>query len=112
MFSKLDCYSGFYQIKLDPNSAKFTAFACEWGLFEYKVMPMGLSNSPATFMRLMNKVFADLIDKGIVIVYMDDILIHSETFAQHLKHVRMVVDLLNQYKLKIKLSKPLPKCFS
>ena len=68
-------------------------------------MPMGLTNSPATFQCLMNKVLQAEIEAGIVVVYMDDLLIHSKTLAEHLHHVSMVVERLRQHGIKIKLSK-------
>ena len=104
-FSKIDCYSGFYQVKLDPLSSPYTAFACEWGLFEYQVMPMGLTNSPATFQRLMNVVLSKEIKEGFVVVYMDDILIFSNSLAEHLEHIRRVISRLKEHRLKIKMSK-------
>ena len=104
-YTKIDCFSGFYQVQMDPASTQFTEFACEWGLFEYVVMPMGLTNAPATFQRLMNLVLHDEIRLGIVVVYMDDLLIHSKTVREHLEHVRRVIDKLKQHGIKIKLSK-------
>ena len=103
--TKIDCFSGFYQVKMNINSIQFTAFGCEFGLFEYTVMPMGLSNSPATFQRLMNLIFKDLIDRGVMVIFIDDFLIFSKTRDEHLANVKEVVSLLQKYKLKIKLSK-------
>ena len=60
-FTKIDCFSGFYQIPMSQESKELTAFACEFGLFHFNVMPMGLTNAPATFQRVMNEVFKDLI---------------------------------------------------
>ena len=58
IFTKIDCFGGFFQIKLDPGSGKYTAFACELGLFEYRVMPMGLHGAPGTFQEVMNEILA------------------------------------------------------
>ena len=104
-FTKIDCFSGFYQVKLEEASRKYTAFECEWGLFEYQVMPMGLSNSPATFQRLMNIVLHEEIVAGFVVVYIDDILIHSKTIHEHPDHVRRVINRLREHMLKVKLKK-------
>ena len=104
-YTKVDCYSGFYQVQMDADSTQYTAFSCEWGLYEYVVMPMGLTNAPATFQRLMNRVLQAEIEAGIVVVYMDDLLIHSATLEQHLQHVTMIVERLRQHGIKIKLSK-------
>ena len=75
VFTKVDCYSVFYQIGMDEPSAEYTAFACSEGLFEFTVMPMGLTNSPATFQRTMMTILADFTEEGFVIVLIDDILI-------------------------------------
>ena len=104
-YTKIDCYSGFYQVQMDPASTQYTAFSCEWGLYEYIVMPMGLTNAPATFQRLMNKILHDEIKAGIVVVYMDDLLIHSKTMREHLEHVRRIIEKLRHHGIKIKLSK-------
>ena len=77
-FTALDLKSGYYQIKIKDKDTSKTAFSCRFGNFEYKVMPFGLKNAPATFQRLMNHVFKDLLDVC-VIVYLDDILIFSKT---------------------------------
>lgn len=76
-YTKLDLYSWYYQIQLDHESRKYTAFSYEWGLYEYTVMPMGLTNAPATFQRMMNKVLEECIRSNFVVVFLDDILIHS-----------------------------------
>ena len=68
-FTKLDLYSGFYHILMEEESRKYTAFVVEWGLYEYQVMPMGLTNAPASFQRLMNKVLDEFIKQGIVLVF-------------------------------------------
>ena len=87
VFTKVDCYSGFYQIGMDERSAEYTAFACSEGLFEFTVMPMGLTNSPATFQRTMMTILADFIEEGFVIVFIDDILIMSMCVLSHVIHV-------------------------
>ena len=104
-YTKLDLYQGFYQIPLDDDSKKYTAFACEWGLYEYNVMPMGLTNAPATFQRMMNNVLRECIEEGYVSVFLDDILIHSSTLDEHFKHLSKVVEKLRQNDLKVKLKK-------
>jgi hypothetical protein len=104
VYTTLDLASGYYQVPIEPDSAQYTAFACEFGFFEYNVMPMGLTNATATFQRLMNQVLDGLI--GICcFVYLDDIIIFSENQEQHLEHVRLVVERLQQYTLKIKMEK-------
>ena len=59
-----------------------TAFATRYELFEWRVVPFGLTNAPSVFMRVMNRLFADLLDQGVV-VFLDDILIYSENVTDH-----------------------------
>ena len=66
-----------------------TAFITNYGLYEFKVMPFGLTNAPATFQRLMNKVFREEIGK-FVAVYLDDIIIFSVTFEEHIQHLQQI----------------------
>ena len=81
-----------------------TAFTCRYGTFEFLVMPFGLCNAPSTFQRVMNRVFFDLLDKG-VLIYLDDILVYSKTVEEHLVLLDQVFDLLDQYKLHVKAKK-------
>ena len=82
----------------------FTAFICEYGLYEYTVMPMGLSNATATMQRTMIKALGEYIG-SICFVYLDDIIIYSTDPTEHLQHVRMIIKRLQQYNLKVKLEK-------
>ncbi|CAF1061649.1 unnamed protein product [Brachionus calyciflorus] len=86
-------------------SKELTAFACEFGLFHFNVMPMGLTNAPATFQRTMNEIFKDLIEKNIVLVFLDDLLVHSADEETHLENVKEIIRRLENYRLKIKLMK-------
>lgn len=81
-----------------------TAFITRYGLYEFVVMPFGLKNAPATFMRLMNDVLKDYVDV-FVVVYLDDILIFSKNDEEHANHVRMVLQRLREHKLYAKMSK-------
>ena len=80
IFSKVDLKSGFHQVKMDPDSIDRTTFVTDNGSFEWLVMPMGLSNAPATFQRLMQQTFGHLKFVGI---YLDDIIIFSNSLEEH-----------------------------
>lgn len=88
--STLDLARGCWQVSIAPESRPKTAFISHKGLYQFKVMPFGLSNAPATFQRLMNTVLAGLIYKCRV-VYLDDIVVVSPTFEQHLEDLDMVL---------------------
>jgi len=88
-FTKLDLRDGFHNIMLHPDDQHKTAFRTRYGHFEFKVLPFGLCNAPATFTRMMNRIFGDLYD-SCIIAYVDDILIYSNTNEEHLKHLDMV----------------------
>lgn len=99
-FSKLDLKTGFHQIRISPDDVEKTAFKTKYGNFEFLVMPMGLRNAPATFQALMNSIFGDCIEDFIVI-YLDDILIFSESREDHLRHLRLVLSRLKEHQLYI-----------
>ena len=82
IFTKLDLKDGYYLVRIKKGDEWKTAFRTRYGLFEFTVMPMGLVNSPATFQNMMNHIFRDLLDQG-VLVYLDDILIYSNTQEEH-----------------------------
>ena len=104
VFSKIDLRSGYYQLKIRPSDVPKTAFSTRYGLYEYTVMSFGLTNAPAYFMNLMNKVFMDYLDK-FVVVFIDDILIFSRSKEEHEGHLRIVLQTLREHQLYAKLSK-------
>ena len=104
IFSKIDLRSGYHQIRVQEIDIYKTAFRSRYGLFEFVVLPFGLCNAPATFMRLMNDVFRDELDRC-ALIYLDDILVFSPSIEQHLRDLRIILEKLRQHRLYAKLSK-------
>jgi hypothetical protein len=92
VFSKI-LRSGYHQMKIRPSDIPKTAFSTRYGLYEFTVMSFGLTNAPAYFMNLMNKVFMEYLDK-FVVVSIDDILIYSKNDSDHEEHLRLVLQKL------------------
>ncbi|XP_019091622.1 PREDICTED: uncharacterized protein LOC109128892, partial [Camelina sativa] len=103
-FSKVDLASGYHQIPIDEADVRKTAFRTRYGHYEFVVMPLGLTNAPAAFMRLVNSVFQEFLDVS-VIIFIDDILVYSKSPQEHIVHLRAVLENLREQKLFAKLSK-------
>ncbi|TFY51095.1 hypothetical protein EVJ58_g10743 [Rhodofomes roseus] len=93
-FTALDLMKGFWQIPLTQSARAKTAFTCRYGHFQFRVMPFGLCNAPATFQAYMNHILRDALD-SFVMVYMDDIIIFSRTKEDHVRHVEWVLSRLD-----------------
>jgi hypothetical protein len=104
VFSKIDLRSGYHQLKIRESDIPKTAFRTWYGLYEYTVMSFGLTNAPAYFMYLMNKVFMEYLDK-FVVVFIDDILIFYKMMEEHEEHLRLVQEKLRSNQLYAKFSK-------
>jgi hypothetical protein len=103
-FSKIDLRSGYHQLRIREEDILKTAFRTRYGHYEFLVMSFGLTNAPAAFMDLMNKVFGQFIDR-FVIVFIDDILVYSRSREEHEQHLRMVLQTLRDHQLYGKFSK-------
>jgi hypothetical protein len=102
--SSWDIYKGFHQIPIKESDRHYTAFQFDGKLWQFKRMVMGMRNSPAVFVRMMTKVLDGLIGK-ICFVYLDDILIFSRTFEEHLEHQRLVAERLRKANLTCRADK-------
>ena len=103
-FSTLDLISGYWQVEVHPEDREKTAFCTPEGLFEFKVMPFGLCNAPATFQRLMNSVLSGL-PWNSCLVYLDDIIVTGSTFSAHLDNLSQVFHRIREAGLKLQPSK-------
>lgn len=104
IFTKLDLRVGYNNVRIAEGHEWKTAFRTRYGSFEYLVMPFGMTNSPSTFQHFMNDVFQDMSDV-FVVVYLDDILIYSNSEEEHREHVRRVLARLREHNLHIKPEK-------
>ncbi len=103
-FTKIDIRNAYHRIRIRKGDEWKTAFRTRYGQFEYQVMPFGLANAPATFQSYVNHALKPFVNICCV-VYLDDVLVYSETEEQHWEHVRKVLRALLEYRLYAKLSK-------
>ena len=104
-FTVLDMKSGYHQIEIEEKHKERTAFTVgPLGFFEYERMPFGLANAPATYQRLMEDIFVDL-NLSICIIYLDDIIVFSRTFEEHLERLERVLQRIQNSGLKLSPSK-------
>lgn len=103
-FTLLDLAAGYWQVEVKKGDRDKTAFATSRGKFRFKVLPFGLCNAPSTFQRLMDQTLRRLLQNN-CLAYLDDIIIYSETFEDHLIHLRQVFERLKKANLKLKQKK-------
>ncbi|XP_073064039.1 uncharacterized protein [Primulina eburnea] len=104
VFSKLDLRTGYHQLKVRAEDIPKTAFRTRYGHYEFTVMLFGLTNAPAAFMDLMNRVFKPFLDRFIV-VFIDDILVYSPRKEDHEEHLRLTLQTLREKELYAKFKK-------
>ena len=104
VYSKIDLRTGYHQLRVREIDIPKTAFRTHYGHFEFIVMTFGLTNVPASFMDLMHRIFQPYLDQ-FVVVFVDDILIYSQSEREHEDHLGIILQLLRDHQLYAKLSK-------
>ena len=103
-FTTLDLTSSYWQVEVEEQDKKKKAFSIPKGHFEFNVMPFGLTNTPTTFQRLMECILAGLMEKQ-CLIYLDDIVVFSKSFKEHIERLTNVFQVLRQAGLTLKLNK-------
>ena len=101
-FSSMDALDGFHQVPMNKEDIEKTAVVTPFGSYVWKVMPMGVANAPAMFQRMMNRIFGHMV---FLKVYMDDVLIHSETKEKHFQHLEQFFEVCSREDIRLKRSK-------
>ena len=104
VYFKIDLRTGYHQLRVRETNIPKTAFRTRYGHFEFTVRPFGLTNAPAAFIDLMHRVFQPYLDQ-FVVVFVDDLLIYSQSKWEHEYHLRIVLQLLRDHQLYAKFSK-------
>jgi len=104
-YSSLDLKDGFYHVVMASESVRYTSFVTPLGQFEFLRMPFGLKIGPQLFQRFINEALSELIKRGDVVVYMDDILVATESLESHIEVLKEVFTVLVSNKLELKLGK-------
>jgi len=104
VFSKIDLRSGYHHLRIKEKDIQKTTFRTRYGHYEFLVMPFGLTHALTMFMELMNRVFQPYLDQYVV-VFIDDILVNSNSHLEHKQHLRVVLQTLRENQLYAKLVK-------
>ncbi|GFW16401.1 retrovirus-related Pol polyprotein from transposon 17.6 [Trichonephila clavipes] len=105
VYSTLDLCNGFFHVDVDEDCRKYTSFIVPDGKFEYNKVPFGLRTSPGVFQRYVSSIFRDLTRKGIVIIYLDDLVIPAKNEQEGLQKLKIIFDVAKKYGLEIKFKK-------
>lgn len=105
VFSVIDLKNGFFHVDVDEDSRKYTSFVCPTGQYQFKRVPFGLCNSPSVFVRFINDIFRDLVRRGVMLVYMDDIMVLANTNQHAIENLKLVLTKASEYGLKINWKK-------
>lgn len=103
-FSKIHLRSGYHQLRIRVEDISKAAFCTRYGHYEFLVMSFGLTNALTAFMDLMNMVFRSFLDR-FVMMFIDDILVYSQSEEEHMRHLRIVLQTLREHQLYAKFSK-------
>ncbi|MBW0509584.1 hypothetical protein O181_049299 [Austropuccinia psidii MF-1] len=103
--TKMDCMKGFHQNGVKPKSMNLLRMICHMGIYEYTRMPFCIKNAPAHFQRMMDTIFQEEILEVWMVVYIDDIIIYSETWEDHVKYIDRVLSKCTPINLQISLKK-------
>ncbi|GFX09810.1 retrovirus-related Pol polyprotein from transposon 412 [Trichonephila clavipes] len=105
VYSTLDLRNGFFHVDVDEDCRKYTSFIVPDGQFEFNKVPFGLSTSPGVFQRYVSSIFRDLTRKGIVISYLDDLVIPAKNEQEGLEKLKIIFEVAKKYGLEIKFKK-------
>ncbi|MBW0485016.1 hypothetical protein O181_024731 [Austropuccinia psidii MF-1] len=101
----MDCMKGFHQNGAKLNSMKLLRIICNMGIYEYTRMPFGIKHAPAHFQRMIDIIFQEEILEGWMVVYIDEIIIYSETLEDHVQYIDRVLSKFTPINMKISLKK-------
>jgi hypothetical protein len=104
VFSKFDLRDGYYNVRITPEDIHKTAFVCRYGHYEFTVVPFGLTNAPAIFCAMMNRILAPYLDV-FAICYLDDVIVYSSDKEEHYRHLELIFKVLEENRLALKLKK-------